>query len=206
MDRRNNHSYGIQEQLPRLIFLFDIIKGKILVLLGKTNQYFSLFETLLNFNKNKRFTKLRVNCWINMDIKHTPVIIGAAQFTQRKDTPQPLDSLSLMVKTGQKAIEDTHNKKIVDFIDAIYMVNISSWSYEDAPGELGKRLNITPKEKVYLPDGGQSPQMLVNRAAKAITIGEHGCVLITGGEAAYSIRKTFKGEPPEYWPKKENPK
>lgn len=141
-----------------------------------------------------------------MDNKNNPVIIGAAQFTQRKDTPQPLDSLSLMVKTGQKAIEDTHTKKIADFIDAIYMVNISSWSYEDAPGELGKRLNITPKEKVYLPDGGESPQMLVNRAAKAIASGVHRAVLITGGEATYSISKRFKGERPEYWPKRETPK
>jgi len=141
-----------------------------------------------------------------MDNKNNPVIIGAAQFTQRKNIPQPLDSLSLMVKTGQMAIEDTKAKNIVDFIDAIYMVNISSWSYEDAPVELGKRLNITPKEKIYLPDGGQSPQMLVNKAAKKITNEEHRCVLITGGEAAYSIRKTFKNVPPEYWPKKEDPK
>jgi acetyl-CoA C-acetyltransferase len=141
-----------------------------------------------------------------MENKNNPVIIGAAQFTQRKNTPHPLDSLSLMVKTGQKAIEDTQTKKFNDFIDAIYMVNISSWSYEDAPGELGKRLNIAPKEKVYLPDGGQSPQMLVNRASKAITSGEHRAVLITGGEAAYSLVKTFKKEPPDYWPKKEDPK
>ena len=141
-----------------------------------------------------------------MSKKNNPVIIGAAQFTQRRDTPQPLDSLSLMVKTGQKAIEDTQAKNIVDFIDAIYMVNISSWSYEDAPGELGKKLNIMPKEKIYLPDGGHSPQMLVNRAAKAISSGEHRCVLITGGEAAYSINKTFKENPPQYWPEKTPPK
>ena len=48
--------------------------------------------------------------------------------------------------------------------------------------------------------------MLVNKAAKKITNEEHRCVLITGGEAAYSIRKTFKNVPPEYWPKKEDPK
>ena len=70
------------------------------------------------------------------------MIIGAAQFTQRRGTPKPLDSLGLMEKTGKKAIEDTQVKNITDFIDAIYMVNISSWSYEDAPAELGKRLNI----------------------------------------------------------------
>jgi acetyl-CoA C-acetyltransferase len=141
-----------------------------------------------------------------MNNKLNPVIIGAAQFTQRKDTPHPLDSLSLIVKTGQKAIEDTHSENIANFIDAIYMVNISSWSYEDAPGEIGKRLNITPKEKVYLPDGGQSPQMLVNRAAKAITSGEHRAILIAGGEAAYSISKRFKRQRPEHWPKREDPK
>jgi len=137
-----------------------------------------------------------------MKKNHIPVIIGAAQFTQHKGTPHRLDSLNLMVKTGQDAIENTRAQKVIDFIDAVYMVNISSWSYEDAPGKLSKKLNITPKEKIYLPDGGQSPQMLVNRAAKAIASGEHRCVLITGGEAAYSINKLFKGKRPTHWPKK----
>ena len=141
-----------------------------------------------------------------MGKNHIPIIVGASQFTQRKGTPQPLDSLNLMVKTGQDAIENTHSKKIIDFIDAVYMVNIRSWSYEDAPGELSKKLNITPKEKIYLPDGGHSPQMLVNRAVKAIASGEHRCVLITGGEAAYSINKLFKGKRPKHWPKKATPK
>ena len=140
-----------------------------------------------------------------MEKKPIPIIIGASQFTQRKNTPQPLDSLSLMVKTSQDAIKNTHTEKIIDFIDAIYMVNISSWSYEDAPGELGKKLNILPNEKIYLPGGGQSPQMLVNRAAKAITSGGHRCILITGGEAAYSINKLFKGVRPKHWPKKKTP-
>ena len=140
-----------------------------------------------------------------MGKKHIPIIVGAAQFTQRKGTSQPLDSLSLIVKTAQEAIENTKTQKIIDYIDAIYMVNISSWSYEDAPGELGKRLNITPKEKIYLPDGGHSPQMLINRAAKAIASGEHRCVLIAGGEAAYSTYRVFNNIRPEHWPEKKSP-
>ena len=141
-----------------------------------------------------------------MGKKHIPIIVGAAQFTQRKNTPLPLDSLSLMIKTSQDAIKNTQTDNIVDFIDAVYMVNIRSWSYGDAPGELSKKLNIAPKEKIYLPDGGQSPQMLVNRAAKAIANGEHRCILITGGEAAYSIAKSFNGTRPEHWPKRRSPK
>ncbi|MBY8989793.1 MAG: hypothetical protein KGD58_03485 [Candidatus Lokiarchaeota archaeon] len=140
-----------------------------------------------------------------MGKKHIPIIVGAAQFTQRKGTSQPLDSLSLIVKTAQDAIENTKTQKIIDCIDAIYMVNISSWSYEDAPGELGKRLNITPKEKIYLPDGGQSPQMLINRAAKTIASGQHRCVLVTGGEAAYSTYRVFNNIRPEHWPEKKPP-
>ncbi|MBY9004827.1 MAG: hypothetical protein KGD73_12700, partial [Candidatus Lokiarchaeota archaeon] len=111
-----------------------------------------------------------------------------------------------MIKTSQDAIKNTQTDNIVDFIDAVYMVNIRSWSYGDAPGELSKKLNIAPKEKIYLPDGGQSPQMLVNRAAKAIANGEHRCILITGGEAAYSIAKSFNGTRPEHWPKRRSPK
>ncbi len=141
-----------------------------------------------------------------MDKKINPIIIGAAQFTQRKDTTQPLDSLSLIEKTARKAIEDTQAKGITNYIDAIYMVNLVSWSYEDAPGELGKRLKINPKEKKFMPDGGQTPQMLVNQAAEAIANGEHRCVLIAGGEAAYSIWRRFKGKRPEYWPERKEPK
>jgi acetyl-CoA C-acetyltransferase len=129
-----------------------------------------------------------------MNKKNTPVIISAVQFTQRKGTSKPLDSLSLMAKTSKEAIENTGTKNLVDIIDAIYMVNISSW------------LHITPKEKVYLPDGGQTPQMLVNRAAKAVASGEHRAVLITGGEAAYSINKTYNKERPQHWPEREDPK
>jgi acetyl-CoA acetyltransferase len=123
-----------------------------------------------------------------MKKKNNPIIIGAAQYTQHKNESHPLDPLSLMVKTSQNAIENTQNKNVVDFIDAVYVLNITSWSYEDAPGELSRQLNIKPQKKVILPDPmGQSPQMLVNQAAKAISEGEHHCILITGGEALYSI-------------------
>ncbi|KKK41226.1 MAG: acetyl-CoA acetyltransferase [Candidatus Lokiarchaeum sp. GC14_75] len=143
-----------------------------------------------------------------MNSKNIPVIIGAAQFTQRKESDQTLDPLSLMVKTSQLAIEDTRVNDIKDFIDAVYMINVVSWSYEDAPGLLSEKLNIKPKEKVYfsISMGGNSPQLMVNRAAKAIEKGNHRCVLITGGEAAYTLGKKFKGIPPKSWPEKKEPK
>jgi len=140
-----------------------------------------------------------------MNERTNPIIIGAAQYTQPKETSIPLDPLNLMVKTCQMAITDTGVDEIKDFIDAVYMVNINSWSYEDAPGKLSKIIGINPLQKVYLPDGGDSPQMLVNRAAKAITEGKSRAVLITGGEAAYSVYREKKGKITLNWPEPKDP-
>lgn len=135
-----------------------------------------------------------------------PIIVGAAQYTQHKGTTQPLDPLSLIVKVSQEALDDTGADRLKEFIDSIYMVNINSWSYEDAPGELSKILGIKPIQKIYLPDGGDSPQMLMNRAAKAITRGESQAILITGGEASYSKHRAKAGKITLNWPKREEPK
>ncbi|MFX0058135.1 MAG: hypothetical protein ACFE85_10195 [Candidatus Hodarchaeota archaeon] len=140
-----------------------------------------------------------------MFINNTPIIVGASQYTQYKDSDLLLDPLSLISKTSQEAIKDSGASDIIDFIDAIYMVNINSWSYRDAPGELSKLLKITPKEKVYLPDGGNTPQMLANRAANAIGTLKHRAILITGGESLYSRLKARKRAIDLNWPKKETP-
>ena len=141
-----------------------------------------------------------------MSKKFCPIIVGAAQYTQPKDIAQPLDPLSLIVKTCRKALNDSGAEEIKKFIDSVYMININSWSYEDAPGELIAIIGIKPVQKVFLPDGGDSPQMLVNRAAKAIATGKSQAVLITGGEASYSIYRAGKDDITLNWPEKKTPK
>jgi len=129
-----------------------------------------------------------------MSNKSHPIIVGAAQFIQNKHTLEPLDPLNLMAKACKIALNDAGALSLKDFINSVYMVNINSWSYEDAQAELSKILCLKPEHKVYLPDGGDSPQMLVNRAAKAITSGKSQAILITCGEASYSKYKTKKGK------------
>jgi acetyl-CoA C-acetyltransferase len=140
-----------------------------------------------------------------MNGRTNPIILGAAQYTQPKDTAQPLDPLNLMIKTCRMALKDNGTESIKLYLDTIYMVNVNSWSYEDAPSELSKIIGINPAEKVYLPDGGDSPQMLVNRAARAIASGKSKAILITGAEAAYSVRSKKKLIS-EIWPKRKEPK
>jgi acetyl-CoA C-acetyltransferase len=135
-----------------------------------------------------------------------PIIIGSAQFTQHKNTLNSLDPLSLMIKVCNIAFNEIGNLTLKKYIDTIYMVNINSWSYEDAPAELSKALGLNPTMKVYLPDGGDSPQMLVNRAAKAVFSGESQAVLITGAEAAYSVYRAKKNNFSLNWPERKKPK
>jgi len=141
-----------------------------------------------------------------MKNKNIPIIVGAAQYTQPKTISQPLDPLKLMTKTSQMAITDTTTEEIKDYIDTVFMTNISSWSYEDAPGELSKILGINPSKKVYTTPLGNVPQAFVNRAAKAIFSGESQAVLITGGEAAYSSNNARRGKINLDWPEIRPPK
>jgi acetyl-CoA C-acetyltransferase len=135
-----------------------------------------------------------------------PIIVGAAQYTQPKTIHEPLDPLNLMFKTSRMAISDTGVNNLKDLIDTIYVVNINGWSYKDAPGELSKLLDINPIRKIYLPSGGESPQMLVNRAAKEIVSGKSQVILITGGEAAYSAYRAETGKITLNWPRRRTPK
>ncbi len=137
---------------------------------------------------------------------NNPVIIGIAQHTQPKTVSKPLDPLRLMQKTSKLALRDTEVKEIENYIKSIYMVNIRSWSYEDAPGTLAEQLKILPKSKTYLPDGGNTPQMLVNRAAKAIFHDQNNLILITGAESGYSAYRRDKELLKKYWPEKKEPK
>ncbi|MEJ2250507.1 MAG: hypothetical protein P8Y70_15810 [Candidatus Lokiarchaeota archaeon] len=134
-----------------------------------------------------------------------PVIVGVSQYKQSKTIEEPLDPLRLIIKVSKQAIKDIKTPKIKNSIDHIYMVNINSWSYKDAPKELSDALDLTPLEKTYLSDGGNTPQLLVNRAARKIAMGDASAILITGGEAAYSLYQSKKGNRTLNWPKKEIP-
>ncbi|MDY6905186.1 MAG: acetyl-CoA acetyltransferase [Thermodesulfobacteriota bacterium] len=136
----------------------------------------------------------------------TPVIVGAAQFTQQKDTPVPLDPLSLMAEAGQRAFASSGVNTLGDIVDAISVTNIVGWSYADAPGELGKALGLSPVDTMYLPIGGQSPQMMVNQAARDIASGRYRAVLMAGGEADYAIRRAMKSGLELKWSEQQQPR
>jgi acetyl-CoA C-acetyltransferase len=131
----------------------------------------------------------------------TPVIVGAAQVTQNKDVNIPLDPLKLIAKACNNALSNSGVKGLRSVIDTLYMSTISSWIYDNVPSKLSILLNIKPSQKVTAPISGNMPQLLVNKAATAISLGESNVILITGGEAAYSKYRADRGEISLNWPK-----
>jgi acetyl-CoA C-acetyltransferase len=136
-----------------------------------------------------------------MQHKSIPVIVGAAQITQSKKVEIPLDPLNLIAKASLNAIEMSDVDNIRNNIDTIYMSTISSWIYEDPAGVLSNLLDIKSSQKYIAPISGNIPQLLVNKACKAIFNGESNAVLITGGEASYSTYRARKNKISLNWPK-----
>lgn len=135
----------------------------------------------------------------------TPVIVGAAQYTQARKTLPVLDPLSLMANASRQAIEDTGvERKLIKAIDAVCVVNLFTWIYRNAPQSLCEMLGIRAASLNYGPIGGNTPQMLVNHYCRAIANGECRAVLITGAEAVYGLNRTLRGEAPFDWPEKES--
>lgn len=136
---------------------------------------------------------------------YTPILAGISQYTQRKNAEKPLDPLSLMARVCREAIDDAGVGGIKEIIDTLHVVNLFQWPYRDAPGMLCGKLGIDPKERSYLPIGGNTPQLLVNRACRVLASGRTRAVLITGAEAIYSIRRALKGEIALDWPESKSP-
>jgi acetyl-CoA C-acetyltransferase len=136
---------------------------------------------------------------------YIPILVGAAQYTQAKDIKSPLDPLGLMINACRSALNNTGVSKLKDLIDTVYVVNLFQWSYRDAPGMLCKSLGLRPEKRYYTPIGGNTPQMLVHRAARSLACGDSKAVLMAGAEAIYSFRREIKGDVVLDWPQCEPP-
>jgi acetyl-CoA C-acetyltransferase len=137
----------------------------------------------------------------------TPIIVAASQFTQRFDAQKmPLEPIKMAEQCIRETIKDTQNDKILNEIDALFVVNIFGYKYADAPQMLAEKLEINPKIKYYSPLGGNNPQYLVNKSADLLVKGKINFAIITGAEANYSYAKALKSGIKLDWTPPQNPR
>src|SRR5690606_15016612 len=78
------------------------------------------------------------------DSSRTPVIIGVAQSVERgAETPEPMDA---MASTATAALADAHARgNLAERVDAIGVVQLYSWDYDDPAALLARRLGSSPR-------------------------------------------------------------
>lgn len=121
----------------------------------------------------------------------TPVIIGVGQFLDRdSDAGEPVD---LMVEAIRAADADTATSGVLARTDVVAVVPTFSWRYRDPGALIRGRIGAPDSATWYATVGGNTPQLLLNRLADAISRGEFDQAVLCGGESVRT-RKAAKRE------------
>ena len=113
-----------------------------------------------------------------------PVIVAVGQVEQRTtDADLSLSPTALLAEAARKAQADSGAGRLLDSLDTIAVIKILSWRYRDPGSAVADALGITPKRTIVTDDGGNYPQMLLNRACLEILAGTADAVLIGGAES-----------------------
>ncbi len=123
----------------------------------------------------------------------TPVLVGVAQYVDRDS--EPADALSpadMLARVARGAIADSGGRDIAAALDTVTVIRLFADSspafrspfgnYSNLPRSLANRIGASPRELIYPPVGGNTPQMMVNRLAERIANGEAEVALIAGCE------------------------
>lgn len=132
----------------------------------------------------------------------TPVIVGVAQINQRTGGPaEALEPVALLAEALAGAAADSGSDRLLGALESLTVVRILSWRYSDPAALVADRLGITLRRTVHTTVGGNSPQMAINEAARAIARGDLEVAAVGGAETWRSrtaIRST--GAKPDWTP------
>jgi acetyl-CoA C-acetyltransferase len=129
-----------------------------------------------------------------------PVLIGAGQLTNHpRALGDAIEPIEMMERVAHDAAKDAGAPGLLEMLDSVQVVNILSWSYADAPGMLAAKVGADPKQTVYSPIGGETPQRLINETAQAIVDGRVRLALLAGVEVMESRRLARKRDEKLPW-------
>jgi acetyl-CoA C-acetyltransferase len=112
-----------------------------------------------------------------------PVIVGVGQVEQRSTDPaESLSPAGLLAEAARAAQADSGSDRLLESLDTVAVIRILSWRYRDPGAAVAEELGISPKRTIVTDDGGNYPQMLLNRACLEILAGTADAVMIGGAE------------------------
>lgn len=133
----------------------------------------------------------------------TPVLVGVAQYVDRDSEPErALSPADMLAKVASGAIADSGGRDVAGAIDTVVVIRLFADSspafrspfgeYTNLPRSVANRIGASPRELIYPPVGGNTPQMMVNRLAERIANGEAEVALIAGCEPLRTQAKAAK--------------
>ncbi len=127
----------------------------------------------------------------------TPVIVGVAQLLH-DEVPAP-EPVELMAEVVRGAAADAGVPTLVAAADVVGVVPVVSWRYFDPAALVAASIGAEPAHRWYPAMGGNTPQLLVNKAAVAIQSGEAEVAVVCGAES-FRTRQALRrsGERPHW--------
>ncbi|MBB4631813.1 acetyl-CoA acetyltransferase [Sphingosinicella soli] len=123
----------------------------------------------------------------------TPVLVGVGQYVGRESDPaRALSPADMLAEAARAAIANcgADAAGVIDTLVAIRLFADSRGAlpspfgaYRNLPHAVARRIGAHPRDLVYGPVGGNTPQMFVNELAARIAKGDSDVALIVGGEA-----------------------
>jgi acetyl-CoA C-acetyltransferase len=131
-----------------------------------------------------------------MDDRHTPVMIGCGQVTQRERDPlKSLSPMDLMAQVAHLAAQDAGpGQRLIEALDSLVVIRSFSdtshrfaspfGTYTHPPKSLARRIGASGvRRHIYTHPGGNMPQYCVNRLSEQVARGEVAAAMVVGGEA-----------------------
>ncbi len=130
-----------------------------------------------------------------MDPNRLPVIVGVGQVTDTTTPPETaLSPCGLMLAAAHAAAADSGaGAALLRALDSVVVIRLFSdtspamrspfGTMSNPPWSVARRLGATPRELLYPPQGGDTPQTMLARACGRIAAGESEEALIVGAEA-----------------------
>jgi acetyl-CoA C-acetyltransferase len=140
---------------------------------------------------------------VAMDWTKIPVLVGAAQLTNREEDPAAApDPFTMMETVARDAATGLNGSpaKLLEELTHVWMVHSLSLRHQDPAGYLAERLGTSAAEARCSGMGGSVPQWLVNRACELVLEGSRPRVLIVGAEALATRKRAKRAGVELRWP------
>jgi acetyl-CoA C-acetyltransferase len=137
-----------------------------------------------------------------MTSEHLPVILGVGQLRNNRERTyeQAREPLDLIVDAVRRAGDDAgKSDALLSAVDAISIVRVMSWAYDDLAADVAARLGVRPTILFHSDVGGNRPAELLDIAARRISSGETSVEIVCGGESTASLAACRAAEKRPLW-------